>query len=198
MFFFFKGLHRGMSFSTFNHAPPNLCCKHVLTDSLKELIASNNLTIWLGRSIPARLLALQRLGPIQAPAMLLWCRETEWEGEREVVRLARTLKRGGNDKDHHLLLMFLAGNPGRQQRLHRYDPSADRRLECYWKRGWGGRRWRKQARKASWEQDNAASFYNTQFLFIFLSSYLLILTCNTNNTNLLNVPVDEMKFKWAC
>lgn len=38
------------------------------------------------------------------------------EREREVVRLARRLKRGGNDKDHHLLLVFLVGDPGRQQR----------------------------------------------------------------------------------
>lgn len=117
-----------MSFNTFNHAPPNLCCKHVLTDSLKELIAPNNLTIWLGRSIPARLLALQRLGSIQTLAMLLWCgkRVRQSERKREVAKLARTLKRGGNDKDHHLFLVFLAGNPGHQQRLHHYDPTADR------------------------------------------------------------------------
>lgn len=64
--------------------PPNLCCKHVPTDSLKELIAPNNLTIWLWRSIPTRLLALPRLGPIQTLAMLLWCREGE--REREIDR----------------------------------------------------------------------------------------------------------------
>lgn len=32
------------------------------------------------------------------------------------MRLARRLRRGGNDKDHHLLLVFLVGDPGRQQR----------------------------------------------------------------------------------
>lgn len=75
-----------MSLNTFNHTPPNLCCKHVLTDSLKELIAPNNLTIWLGRSIPARLLALQRLGSIQTLAMLLWCEKGEKDRARERER----------------------------------------------------------------------------------------------------------------
>lgn len=80
-----------MSFSTFNWAPPNLCCKHVPTDSLKELIAPNNLTIWLRRSIPTRLLALRRLGPIQMPPSAPQscrgaARERERGGKREVVK----------------------------------------------------------------------------------------------------------------
>lgn len=63
--------------------PPNLCCKHVPTDSLKELIAPNNLTIWLRRSIPTRRLALQRLGPIHTTAVLLALqRKTHTEEER--------------------------------------------------------------------------------------------------------------------
>lgn len=71
-------------------APPNLCCKHVPTDSPKELIAPNNLTIWLLRSVPTRLLALQRLGPIQR-------REGERgrgrETEREVVKACQEAER---------------------------------------------------------------------------------------------------------
>jgi len=35
----------------------------------------------------------------------------ERERERELVGLARRLKRGGEDKDHHLLLVFLVGDP---------------------------------------------------------------------------------------
>lgn len=40
-------------------------------------------------------------------------RETE---RGKVVRLTRRLKRRGNDKDHHLLLVFLVSEPGSQQR----------------------------------------------------------------------------------
>lgn len=38
------------------------------------------------------------------------------DGQRKVARLARRLKRGENDKDHHLLLVFFVGDPRRQQR----------------------------------------------------------------------------------
>ena len=117
-FFFFprRSLRRNVIQHIQTRAPANLCCKHVPTDSLKELIAPNNLTIWLWRSILVKLLAQWCLGPIQMPAMLLWCRKREREKEGKVVRLARRLKRGRNDKEHHLLHVFLVSDPGRQQR----------------------------------------------------------------------------------
>lgn len=85
-----------MSFITFNRAPPNLCCKHVPTDSLKELIAPNNLTIWLLRSIPTRLLALQRLRPIQ---MALWLRESVWGRGRESERASEVDREWQREKE---------------------------------------------------------------------------------------------------
>lgn len=102
-----------MSLNTFKPAPPNLCCKHVPTDSLKELIAPNNLTIWFQKYIPLRLLALRSWGLFRCPQR---CCGAERQREGEVARLARRLKRGGDDKDHHLLPVFLVSDPGRQWR----------------------------------------------------------------------------------
>ena len=126
--------------------PPNLRCKHVPTDSLKELIALNNLTIWLWRSIPTRLLALPRLGPIQSPAMLLWCREREREREIERER-ERERERGGEacqeaEKRREwqrppsapCLSCWRPRTPA--ETLNPYDPTADHWLECYWERWW--------------------------------------------------------------
>lgn len=101
-----------MSFITFNRAPPNLCCKHVPTDSLKELIAPNNLTIWLLRSIPTRLLALQRLGPIQMA-----------ESERGSKGLPGGWKEKRMTKTTICSLSFLLATPDASKTLNLYDPN---------------------------------------------------------------------------
>lgn len=105
-----------MSFNTFNWAPPNLCCKHVPTDSLKELIAPNNLTIWLRRSIPTRLLALRRLGPIQmSPNAAVEQRERGREAERGSERGGKGLPGGWKEdvmtKTTICSLSFLLATP---------------------------------------------------------------------------------------
>lgn len=115
-----------MSFITFNRSPPNLCCKHVPTDSLKELIALNNLTIWLFRSIPTRSPALQRLGPIQ---MTLWLRE------REVVKACQEAERRREwqrPPSGPCLSCWRPRTPARP--WISTIQTGDRRLECYWER----------------------------------------------------------------
>lgn len=62
--------HAGVTLNTFKRAPPNLCCKHIPGDCVKELIAANNLTICLWRSVPTRTGSLQRWRPIQTLGLL--------------------------------------------------------------------------------------------------------------------------------
>lgn len=163
-----------MSFNAFNRSPPNLCCKHVPTDSLKELIAPNNLTIWLWRSIPTRLLALRRLGPIQTPAMLLWCRERERGGE--ACQEAEKRREWQRPPSAPCLSCRRPRTPA--ETLHLYDPTADHWLECYWEREDGeneeGSKWeRKKDRK-----NGVGPYFSYQLSCTF--AYHSTVKCSTN------------------
>lgn len=172
-----------MSFSTFNWAPPNLCCKHVPTDSLKELIAPNNLTIWLQRSIPTRLLALRRLGPIQMPPPQSCrgaARERERGGKREVVKAcqeAEKRREWQRPPSAPCLSCWRPRTPA--ETLNLYDPNGrpltgmllreDRERE---KGSKGERRKTKEEMPEHWEQEDPTSLIIISIFPLLLSSSL--------------------------
>lgn len=116
--FFFGGTFVRNAIQHIQCVSSNLRCKHVPIDALKELIASNNLTRWLQRSLHRQKVVLPRLGSIQRGLQCCSGEERKRERYREVANACREAekRRQGGRNDHHLLLVFLISDLKHQRR----------------------------------------------------------------------------------